>query len=253
MFDAVIMAGGGKAEPLTELEGVSNKAFIKVNGRTLLGYILDALSRAPSVARIAVVGPTRELAELQQEGYTFTAVEETGGMLDNAMAGLEAVCGERLCLVVTADIPLLHESVVETFLELCAPFDGDFYYPVLSRESCESVFPDTKRTYVRLREGDVTGGNLALLNPAWFIKNRHRLEMFIANRKKPLKLLRLLPLSFVAKFLLHRLSIADLETELSRMMGMTVRAVPCTLVEIGTDVDKLSDLEAVRRALSDRR
>ena len=87
-----------------------------------------------------------------------------------------------------------------------------------------------------------------MINPRWFFKNRDRLDIFIATRKKPLKLLRLLPFSFLIKFLTRRLSVADLEKELSRIMDCKARAVPCDLVEIGTDVDKISDLEAVNRA-----
>jgi GTP:adenosylcobinamide-phosphate guanylyltransferase len=251
MFDAVVMAGGGKAEPLLEQEKVTNKAFIPLHGKPLLGYVLDGLSKAPSIDRIVVVGPERELSGLQQEGYSFEFVPEAGSMLDNAGAALKEVDQERLCLVVSGDIPLMNEQVLEGFLALCAPFEHDFYYPILTRESCQSRFPDTRRTYVRLQEGTYTGGNIALIRPSWFALNRHRLEMFIAYRKKPLKLLRILPLSFTLKFLFKRLSVADLEANLSKLLQLRARAVPCGFVEIGTDVDKISDLEVVRRALSE--
>ncbi len=250
MFDAVVMAGGGKQEPLTEQEGVSNKAFILLNGRPILSYILDALSNSPSIEKIAVVGPERELAELQQQGYSFVLVKETGGMLDNLGNVLKEVDQERLCLIVTGDIPLITEEVVEGYLHKCSPYEGDFYYPILTKESCESRFPETKRTYVKLREGSFTGGNVGLLSPGWFTRNRHRLEMFIAYRKKPLKLLRIMPPSIIIKFLFKRLSVSDLEQTLSKIMALRAKAVPCDYVEIGTDVDKISDLEVVRRSLT---
>ena len=250
MFDAVVLAGGGKIEPLTEQEGVSNKAFILLDGKPLLGYILEALTNARSIGRIAVVGPAGELNHFREAGFGFTLVPEDGGMLDNLAAGLRAVGRDRHCLVATGDIPLLNEAVVEGFLSLCRPYDADFYYPILTRESCEARFPEMKRTYVRLREGAYTGGNVALLQPAWFNRNRGRLEMFIAYRKKPLKLMRLLPPLFILKYLGKRLSIADLEERLSHLMHLKARAVPCDYVEIGTDVDKPSDLSVVRRAVS---
>lgn len=252
MIDVLVMAGGGKAEPLTDQEGVTNKAFIPINGKSLLVYILEGLSCAPSVNKIVVVGPKEDLTALQQAGLSFTLVPEAGTMLENAAAGLYAVDPDQLCMIVTGDIPLLDETVVEDFLKLCEPFDADFYYPILTRESCESRFPETKRTYVRLQDGTFTGGNMVLLRPSWFFKNRHRLEMFIANRKKPLKLLRMLPPTFIIKFFFRRLTVADLEKKLSQLMLLQARAVPCGLVAIGTDVDKPSDLAVVREALSDR-
>ena len=98
-------------------------------------------------------------------------------------------------------------------------------------------------------EGCFTGGNVALLNPNWFLEALPRLEIFVSYRKKPLKLFRLLPLSFLFKYLVHSLTVADLERQLSSLMQVKARAVPCDFVEIGTDVDKPSDLEAVRGAL----
>lgn len=249
MFDAVILAGGGKDEPLTEQEGVSNKAFIDIHGRPMLAYILDALAGAVSIGKVIVVGPEKELSGLFEQGYCFTPVSEEGGMLENAAAGLRAVDQERPCLVLTGDIPLIDRETIEGFLERCDPFGGDFYYPILTRESCRERFPQMKRTYVRLRDGYFTGGNMALIRPDWFARCRHRLDRFVAYRKKPLKLFRILPLSFIFKFLLNRLTVSDLESYLSEMMQARAYAVPCNFVEIGTDVDKTGDLEVVRQAL----
>ena len=71
----------------------------------------------------------------------------------------------------------------------------------------------------------------------------------MAYRKKPLKLFRILPLSFIFKFLFNRLTVSELESYLSGMMQAKALAVPCDFVEIGTDVDKISDLEMVRQVL----
>lgn len=249
MFDAVVLAGGGKPEPLTELEGVSNKAFIMLHGRPLLAYILQALQEAPSVDRIMVVGPKSELAILRQEGYDFEIVLEKESMLDNVAACIKSADQNRLCLVVSGDIPLLNAGVIEEFLKLCAPYNHDFYYPILTREKCLLRFPETERTYVRLKEGYITGGNVGLINPGWFLSNRDRLELFISYRKKPLKLLRILPPSLIIKYLLKSLSVTDLEFFISRLLCFKARAVPCDCVEIGVDVDKISDLKVVRKTL----
>ncbi len=249
MIDAVVLAGGGKSEPLTEQEGVSNKSFIKIHGRPMLGYIIEALTVSPSIGKIFVVGPERELEDLLEEGYNFTPLPEAGSMLENTASGLEAADGESPCLVLTGDIPLINREAVEGFLELCAPFEGDFYYPILLRESCRERFPQMERTYVRLQEGYYTGGNIALLRSKWFERCRPRLDLFVAYRKKPLKLFRILPLSFIFKFIFKTLSVTDLERYLSRMMQARARAVPCEFVEIGTDVDKTGDLAVVRQAL----
>lgn len=249
MFDAVILAGGGKEEPLTVQEGVSNKVFIDIFGRAMLLYILEALAGAASVRKVVVVGPLEELGGLLGKESRYTLIREEGGMLDNISAGLRELDQQRPALILTGDIPLLAPDIIEEFLRLCAPFSGDFYYPILSRESCRKRFPQMKRTYVSLREGSFTGGNIALLRPDWFARSRHRLDQFVAYRKKPLKLFRLLPPGFILKFIFKRLTVTDLESYLSEMFQARACAVPCDLVEIGTDVDKISDLEVVRQVL----
>lgn len=254
MFNAVILAGGGKGkdEELTRGEGVENKAFIDLHGRPMLAHILDALAEAPSIGEVAVVGPERELSSLLGKEKLFSTVAEEGGLLENVAAGLKTLDQQQPALVLTADIPLIDGAVIEGFLKLCAPFDGDFYYPILEREICQRHFPQMKRTYVRLREGRYTGGNMALLRPDWFARTRHRLDLFVAFRKKPLKLFRILPAGFIFKFIFKRLTVGDLESYLSEMLEAKARAVPCDFVEIGTDVDKTSDLEVVRQALRGR-
>lgn len=250
MFDAVVLAGGGKPEPLTEAEGVSNKAFISIEGKFLLAYVLQALKDAPSVGRTVVVGPEEDLQILQPMGYQFEIAAGKESMLENLAEGFMAVDRQRPCLVVTADIPLITSPVLEDFLALCAPHDLDLYYPVLSRETCLRMFPGTERTYVRLREGYLTGGNIGLLKPSWFLENLDRLQMFISYRKKPLKLMRILPPGLIVKYFLKKLSVADLERHISRLLGLKARAVFCDRAEIGVDVDKISDLELVRKVLA---
>lgn len=250
MYDVVVMAGGGKPEPLTVAEGVHNKAFIKINGKPLLAYILDALVEAPSIANIVVAGPAEELNALITEGYKIKVAKEGDSMLENLAEGFKLVDPERLCLVATGDIPLVKADSIEDFIQSCAPFDADFYYPLLSSETCQQHYPETKRTYVQLKEGLITGGNIGFIRPRWFLKNRERLALFISYRKKPLKLLRILPLSLIVKYPFKQLAVSDLETYISRLLNFKARAVFCSCPEIGLDVDKTSDLEQVKRIMA---
>ncbi len=250
MFDTLVLAGSGKAvDPLAESAGVLNKSFIPIHGRPLLSYVLDALAATPAVDKIIVVGPAAELDALRREGYRIQIVDECDSMLNNVANALKHADPNRLCLVITGDIPLLNRAALEEFLNLCEPYDGDLYYPVLSEETCLRSYPDTKRTYVVLKEGPVTGGNIGLVNPAWYKNKKDSLELFISYRKKPLKLLRILPLKLALKYFLKQLSLADLEHHISLLLEMKAYAVTCRSAEIGLDVDKVSDLEQVKKLI----
>lgn len=250
MFEALVLAGGRGTADLGISGGPANKAFVEVHGRPILAYILEALAQAPSLDRTIVVGPAGELAALQKAGHNFEIVPEEGTMLENLARAVQTLHGTGLFFVVTGDIPLLNAAVIEQFLALCAPFDGDFYYPVIKREAFLASFPETERTYVALKDGRLTGGNVSLVRADWYLENRARLEYFYQCRKKPLKLLRLLPPGFFLRYLTGRLSVQDLENALSRLLDFRARAVPCSLVELGIDVDKKNDLDLVTRILS---
>lgn len=252
MFDTVVLAGGGKTDPLAKEEQVENKAFIDINGRPMLTYIVSALMRTPSVNRVAVVGPVDQLRKVSLDGYGFEIVPEQDSILNNLAAGFSALGSKNLCLVITADVPLVTSELLEKFIYYCSPFDKDFYYPVLKRESFMASYPGTERTYVRLDAGEVTGGNAVLLRPTWFLDNYDRLEMLISYRKKPLKLMRIMPLTLVVKYLRKKLSLKDLETFFSGLFKLKASAVYCDLVQLGIDVDKLSDLALVRQTLQNR-
>lgn len=246
MFDAVVLAGTGKESDLTRLENISNKAFILLNGRPLLAFVLDALRATPEVGRIAVVGPPENLAQFAWK-ETILSVPEAGSIPENILAGYLALRPRRHFLIVSSDIPLLSAASLDDFLVQSRPYLSDFYYPIIRREDTERRFPGAVRTYARLREGVFTGGNVFLLNPAKVEEVMTQLRRFVALRKSPARLAGELGVSFIVKFLTRRLSVAELESRLPDLLGLSGKAVFSRFAEIGTDVDKPSDLDLVRR------
>ena len=56
------------------------------------------------------------------------------------------------------------EGCYEDFLETAlAELQADLYYPIVSKEANEQVYPDCVRTYDTPKEGTITGGTWCLL------------------------------------------------------------------------------------------
>ena len=73
------------------------------------------------------------------------------------------------------------------------------------------------------------------------------------ERKNPVKMLLTFGLPgivFVLRLALGLLSVQELEQRLSNILHIKGAAIYCTHPEIGTDVDKDSDLELARRVLA---
>lgn len=245
---AVVLAGRANTGKLQNCTPEEWEALIEVGGRPMLSWVIDALKGSRSIGGIFLVAPESPFAALY-EGNSVQVVKPQDSMVRNALAGCHAAPDTEFILVATSDVPFITPDVVDRFIEQCLNTEADFYYPVVPREITEKRFPGVVRTYASLREGTFTGGNMVLIRKSLADLAAERANVFVENRKSPLKQAGLLGWSFVIKLLLRTLSIAELEHTISRYFGMRCRAVIAVDPEIGVDVDKPADLELARRDL----
>lgn len=243
MIDAIVLAGGKCPAPLRECSGEANEALIKIGQKPMVNYVAEALMNSKHIDHIAIIGPEKIKEQLPEGNITVVSPEETP--LENLIKGLKFVDTSKMVLVATCDIPLLTSEGVDDFIQSSLDEDVDFFYPIVPMDRVYRVFPDIKRTSVNLSEGIFTGGNLFLINPMVVGGCMRKVEKFVALRKSPIKLCRLLGLTFVFKFLLKRLSIPELEKKVSDLLGVKGKAVVTPYPEIGVDIDKPSDYSIV--------
>ncbi|WP_258360701.1 nucleotidyltransferase family protein [Moorella sulfitireducens] len=236
-IDAVVLAGDG-----------GGRALLPVGSRPMIAWVVEALLASGRIRRLAVTGP-QELAPVLPPDAILVPAGRTA--VDSALNGAAAFPEAEWLLLVTADIPLLKPEAVKDFLDRCRERPADFYYPIVSRECNEAFYPGVKRTYVRLREGTFTGGNMVLIKAAALLACARRGQELVRLRKSPLALSRLAGFKFIVKFLTHRLTIAEAEKNFSRLLGARGAGIISPFPEIGIDVDKESDLELARRVLGD--
>lgn len=244
-WNAVVLGGGDPGDPLATAYGVRVKPLIPVAGQPMALHVLRALKDSGRVQRVAYVGPTTpEMAALIDVN-----VADQGQLLRNLEAGVQALgeAGARV-LVVTADIPMLRAEEVRDVL-VQAP-DAALVYPVVRREDCEEAYPGVQRTFVRVRDGTFTGGNLFLLDPALIGQFLPRLQEVLMARKAPLKLAALIGPSVLFQLLTGRLTVGTLEEKVSAILHVPARALITPHASVGTDVDKPVDLELAERMLA---
>lgn len=247
IVDAVVLAGAENTGKLREISDCTNEALIPVDGRPMVQYVIDALNAAAHVGKIVVVGPDEVRAVLEDSGAVV--VPSTGLITENVKRGLEELDSERLALLVTSDIPLVTPEAIDDFIDRCSELSGDLFYPIVSKEVNDNLYPGTSRTYFRLREGTFTGGNLFLARPRVVFECQPMLERVFAMRKKPWQLSQLLGFTFILKFLLRRLAIREIEERVRDIFSIHGVAVITPYPEIGIDVDKPSDLELAAESL----
>jgi hypothetical protein len=100
-----------------------------------------------------------------------------------------------------------------------------------------------------------TGGNLMLVKPEFIRSNWEVIAGAYAARKQVSRLARIIGLRVLARVVVGQvvpsvLRLSYLEAAVSRLVRADVAAVISCYPEIGEDVDKPSDLEAVRKILA---
>ncbi len=248
MIDAVILAGADTPESMKELTDEKYEALIDINGKPMIQWIIDTLRASGRVDRIVAVGP-KEALDAALEGQNVAVLERAGSILENLKIGLDSLDGNKMALVVTADIPLLTVPAIEDFIDKAGEIEADIYYSVVPKEAVERRFPGARRTYVTLKDGTFTGGNVFIINPSILERTEDLFRKGIEMRKKPLKLLPLLGIGCIIKALTGRLRIKELEERIGKMLNVKGKALITEFAEIGVDVDKPGDLELVRRFL----
>lgn len=244
MINVVVLAGDGKKDAVQQ--GVANKALLPICGRPMIGYVVDALRSAPSIGKIAVIGPETLLKDhLKDQVDIYIKGRDT--LFDNLAAGMVPFAEDRAVLVVTSDIPMITGEMVEDLLARCLEKGGDLGYPVVEKALNDARFPGIERTYVRLREGRFTGGNIVYVSPAAVTRCADFAKKVIAYRKKPWKAARLLGVGFLLRLISGRLTIAHAEARFSKLLNISAHAIITPYPEVGNDVDKPSDVEMVQR------
>jgi len=241
MPDALVLAGGRPDPALGE--GIPNKAFLPLLGRPMVEFVLAALRQAASIRRIALVGPLPLPPAVA--ACVDVAVGEGGTMLDNVAAGLDALGGAGPVLAAGADIPLVTPRAVDAFVRAAQALDAEIVYGVVRREDVIREFPRARKTFVRLRDGTLTGGSLILIGPQAFARARPVIERAIRARKRPWELARMFGLGALVGLLAGTLRVDGLERRAAGLLGVRARALICASPEICMDIDTPAMLAVV--------
>jgi len=255
-MDAIVTAGGipQPNDPLYNLSRGEAKALIDIAGKPMIQWVLDALSEARNVDNVIIVGlsPKSHLQCKKPLHY----LPNQGKMLANLIAGVEKSLElnpqNQYVLIVSSDIPTLQPHMVDWLVETCGQTQDDLYYGVCRREVMERRFPDSRRTYTRLKDMEVCGADMNIVHVNMARQHLEVWEALIANRKNPLAQARVLGLDTFFLLLTRRITLDEAVQRFSQRIGVKGRAIVWQYAEPCMDVDKPHQLEVVRADLTRR-
>ena len=255
-MDAVVLAGGipRPDEPLYSYSNGQAKALIDVAGKPMIQWVLDALGQSKSIDRVLVMGLSSK-AELPCK-KPISYMSNQGKLLENIKAGtarvLELNPQAEYVMIVSSDIPAVTGEMVDWLVKTCSESDDDLYYNVVRREDMERRYPGSRRTYTRLKDMEVCGGDMNVVRAAVVNENSDFWNKVFDSRKNPAGQAALLGPGIIFKLLTRQLTADDVIQEVASKLDLKGRAIVCPYPEIGMDVDKPHQLEIVRADMQRR-
>ncbi len=213
-------------------------------------HVVQALAESDRIGEIVVVGLEPNEIDF---GVDVHFVPNQPNLWASQNAGLrklqELNAHDRYILALSADIALLTGQIVDSFIKGCEPYTLDVYWGVVRKEVMLAAFPDSRRTYLPLREGSFCSSDLYLGRLSAGFQIQDSIRYFIENRKNILAQVWKLGLPTLVKFLFRRLGMDDMLDVAYRIAGIRGGPVVLPLAEAGMDVDKPEQLAQVRAYL----
>jgi len=258
-FTALILAADrAPDDPVARTAGVPCKSLTPIGGIPMVFRVIDALESSGEIDAIILCGPpksivnqTADLENLIASGkvqwYANQATPST-----SAYHVLQSLPDEVPVLLTTADHALLSAQIVDHFCSHAKSTDCDVVIGIARHEDVAKAYPQTRRTATRLADGAYCGCNLfAFLTP----RARPAADFWRqveSQRKKPLRVIRVLGWMAVLRYLMGRLSLEEALDRISRRLGVKAGAVIMPFAEAAVDVDSAGDLELVEKIIKRR-
>jgi GTP:adenosylcobinamide-phosphate guanylyltransferase len=255
-YDAIILAGGESTSELKKIAPYDNEALIIIGNYPMIYYVFNALRKSSRIRKIVISGPVEALRNIfprEDNVYFATSGQNAIDSFSHAVNILkeQGDISEKL-LILPTDIPFITAEAIDDFINQCEKKEADFYYSVTRKEVNDLKFPGVSRTYVNLREGTFTGGNLFLLRTQAIDRCLEIGKKLVKRRKNPVAMARLFGISLVWKFIFKRLGMSTIKRRFYEVTGIKGEPIISNYAEVGVDVDKPSDLNLAQKYLTSK-
>ena len=253
-MDAIVTAGGipQPDDPLYTYSHGDSKALIDVAGKPMIQWVLDALGDAKNVDNVIVIGLSPKSGVTCKKPMYY--ISNQGRMLANIVAGvdkaLEIDKKSKYVLIVSSDIPSLKPEMVDWLVETCMQTKDDIYYGVCKREVMEARFPNSKRTYTKLKDMHVCGADINVSHVRMATEHLDLWESLIGTRKSPLKQAGIIGMGILFRIATHSIALDELVEKVCARIGIQGRAIQWPYADACMDVDKPHQLELMREDMA---
>lgn len=259
--DAIVFCGKSELDdPLLEFmrqktgqENIDNKALIKIGEKEIIRYIVEALHESGVIKDIYLAGindtditfdfPVHYL-ELPPD---YPLVDKVAYWIDNYLKP-KGPLGD-LVLLVNGDIPTLEAEHVKWFVEQASKNIADFHYPIVEKKYMEQKFPNSGRSFAKLKDGAYCGGDVFGIDPQTIDLHKEKIRALQKRRKSFIRQAFFVSPIKAIKIVFRLATVDEVCTLASKALKMKVDLIKAPYPEIAMDIDKPEQFALVYQAL----
>lgn len=246
MFNTIILAGEQSNKNWNEH---SSKALFRINGKAMSEYVINAVRDAKDINKVIIIGDKEKLeGALKDKPDAFIA--STGSILEDLNSGINYLGKELPVLACTSDIPMITAAAINEFVDKSKLLNADLCYPLIEKKFMNNRFPEIELSFLKIRDGSFTGGNIIYVNPNVNKNGLAFVEKILEFKKNPVKMTGILGFSLMLEYSMGTLTIEKIEKKFSNAANIKIRSVKSCHPELAFDVDRPGDVIVATANLS---
>ena len=196
-MDCIILAGN--RDDYRAFSEKPNKAFLEIQGQTILQRMLAQVEKVEAIDRFLLVGPKAQIEShlktwLPGDFRKPVLVFEQGSDLVNNIeevlqASQEGADADRYVLILPSDIPLLIAPEVEQFIEQCDMSRYDMVSGLTTEKALSAFYPEgekpgVKMAYFCFKNGKYRINNMHMIRPAAMLQGHYIRKTYAMRYQK---------------------------------------------------------------------
>ncbi|MSO99220.1 MAG: hypothetical protein EXR11_13555 [Rhodospirillaceae bacterium] len=259
-FTALVLAASrrGTQDPVAQIQGLSHKCLVKMNGVPMVERVIGALRGAKNVGRVFVSIESPDilrfdpkLAAMIDRGEIVTVPSE-GNLAQSVFKAVAEIPDPFPLIISTADNALHTPEMMDYFCDEVGRGASDVYVGMTRAQLILDKYPGGQRAFHRLKDEAYSSCNLYCLKTE---RGARAAQAFATGGQFGKKPQRIISAFGIWAFILYKLRLVTLDgvmRQISRALKLDVRAALIPWAEGPIDVDNAKDYALVTKILEAR-
>jgi GTP:adenosylcobinamide-phosphate guanylyltransferase len=255
-MDAILLAGGMvlPKDKMYHFTRNKPKALIEIGGKPMIQWVVDALNQSEMVGSLFIVG-LNDGCGLRSEKPVYY-LDGGKNLMESLLIGSQKVIELKpdlgYCLLVSADIPTITGENIEWIIASANEPGIDIFYSVIPHSVMEKRFPKSGRSYLRLRDITICGGDIHVINPHKAVNDKSIWKRIVESRKFLFRQILILGFDILIRMIFRKPTLEEGVKLAGRRLGINGRVIISPYAEIGMDADKPHQIKIIEDYLKNR-